>query len=380
MKASYSSVESPSKYNLRHTLLTFDGVTTPQKRVVIAPLAWGLGHATRCIPVVEELLKMKHEVFAVLTPSQQAVFEKHFGKRIGYVTFNEQPIHYRYSFAVAMVIQLRRFVRQIKQEERLAEQLVEQLKPDLLISDNRYGFRHTSVRSIFIGHQLQLRAGLLSGIATKINHTLIQRFDRLWIPDNENDPRLAGKLAHGKKPNRPITYVGWLSRLKPTKATTPRYDVLFLLSGPEPQRTALEEILLECLTLEKLKIIALRGLPESEELPGEMNHVKWMNHASASETAKIIAESRVVICRSGYSSLMDLAAVGRKALLIPTPGQTEQEYLARYFRDKFGFETARQNQPEAIRKTLIACLEKDNSWDIAPQNRLKAAIESALND
>lgn len=350
------------------------------KRVIIAPLAWGLGHATRCIPVVEALLKMKHEVFAVLTPPQQAIFEEHFGQRIGYVTYKEQPIHYRYSFAWAMVMQLRRFIRQIKQEERLAEQLVKELTPDLLISDNRYGFRHTAVRSIFIGHQLQLRAGILSAIATKINHTLIDRFDRLWVPDNESEHCLAGTLAHGKKPKLPITYIGWLSRLTQIKPTTTRYDVLFIVSGPEPQRSIFEDAVLQSLAPGNFKTCVLRGLPGYSELPGRRKHVQWMNHASSLETANLIAQSRVVICRSGYSTLMDLAASGRKALLVPTPGQTEQEYLAGFFHKEFDFETARQNQPEKILKKVLSYIENDNRWEVPLKNCLNEAIVSALKD
>jgi len=347
------------------------------KRVLIAPLAWGLGHATRCIPVVEKLLQRNCEVFAVLTPPQQVVYEQHFGKRIGYVSFNEKPVHYRYSFAVSMVLQLRRFVRQIRQEEQLAEQLVDKLQPDLIISDNRFGFRHGDVRSVIISHQLQLRAGIWSAFANKINHTLLNRFDDLWVPDNENPPGLSGKLSHGNKPGVRLTYIGPLSRLKPS-TQKPQYDLLLLLSGPEPQRSMLEEKLLTALLPENWKLAVVRGLPEEEETPGDLENVQWHNHLNSDALSQIIAQSRAIICRSGYSTLIDLAAVNRRAILIPTPGQTEQEYLAAHFQKEFGFTILKQQKIQTIADVVKSEMAQEKPFEFPIENRLDQALDSVL--
>jgi len=349
------------------------------KRVLIAPLAWGLGHATRCIPVVEKLLQRNCEVFAVLTPPQQAVYEQHFGKRIGYVSFNEKPVHYRYSFAVSMVLQLRRFVRQMKQEEQLAEQLVDKLQPDLIISDNRFGFRHGDVRSVIISHQLQLRAGIWSALANKINHTLLNRFDDLWVPDSQNSPGLSGKLSHGNKPDVAANYIGPVSRLKPMKGKL-QYDLLILLSGPEPQRSLLEEKLLTALLPEKLKLAVVRGLPGEEETPGDFENVSWHNHLNSDALSQVIAQSRTIICRSGYSTLMDLAAVNRRAILIPTPGQTEQEYLAAHFQKEFGFNVLKQKHIPTIPDVVKKEIEDEKAFEFSGNHTINEVLDSVIKN
>lgn len=327
------------------------------KRILIAPLNWGLGHATRCIPIVAQLLQMKHQVFAVLTPVQQVVFEEHFGNKIGYVKLNEAAVHYKYSFAVSMVLQMPRFISQRRYEEQLAGQLIEKIKPDLIISDNRFGFRSFDVPSVIISHQLQLRAGLLSFVANKINHSLMNRFDAVWVPDYEKAPGLTGVLSHGKKPGVPVHYLSALSRLKPEAAKTEsfKYDLLLLLSGPEPQRTLFEEKLLEVIVRSELKVAVVRGLPEEQNDLNKQqssNEFVWFNHLKTDKLNELIAQSKNIICRSGYSTLMDLVVLNRTAILVPTPGQTEQAYLAKHFEIQFGFATLKQNQLKKLPQLL----------------------------
>jgi len=339
------------------------------KRILIAPLNWGLGHATRCIPLVEQLLQLKHQVFAVLTPAQLVLFEAHFGNKIGYVKLNEAPVHYKYSFAVSMVLQMPRFISQRRYEEQLAEQLIAKIKPDLIISDNRFGFRSFDVPSVIISHQLQLRAGVLSFAANKLNHSLLNRFDAVWVPDYETAPGLSGMLSHGKKPGVPVHYLGPLSRLKPTKSitTSQPYDLLALLSGPEPQRSIFEEKLLEVLFGSGLKVAIVRGLPEEQEdlnskesHDKNQNNIVWFNHLNAINLSELISQSKNIICRSGYSTLMDLAVLNRSAILVPTPGQTEQEYLAKHFEKQFGFVRLKQNQLKKLPQ-LLKSLPNENA-------------------
>lgn len=332
-------------------------MASSDKRILIAPLNWGLGHATRCIPLVAKLLQMKHQVFAVLTPVQQVVFEEHFGNKIGYVKLNEAAVHYKFSFAVSMVLQMPRFISQRRYEEKLAEQLIAKIKPDLIISDNRFGFRSFDVPSVIISHQLQLRAGLLSFVANKINHSLMNRFDAVWVPDYETSPGLSGLLSHGKKPIVPVHYLGALSRLKPdtAKPVNFKFDLLLLLSGPEPQRTLFEEKLLEVLVGSGLKVAVVRGLPEEQNELNKhpsLNEFVWFNHLNAINLNELISQSKNIICRSGYSTLMDLAVLNRTAILVPTPGQTEQEYLAKHFEKQFEFGRMKQNQLKKLPQLL----------------------------
>src|SRR5690606_18083722 len=170
-----------------------------QKRVIIAPLAWGLGHATRCIPVVRELLKLNCAVWAVLTPPQKALYEPEFGSKINYIPLDEPLIDYEQSFMLAMVRQLPKFSAQMRRESSLVEWMTNIMQPNLIISDNRYGFRSAQVRSVIITHQLQLRAGLLSSPVNVFVQTFLKRFDAVWVPDAEHTPNFSGRLSHGKK-------------------------------------------------------------------------------------------------------------------------------------------------------------------------------------
>ncbi len=323
------------------------------KRVIIAPLAWGLGHATRCIPIVHELLKLRCQVWAVLTAELQALYQPVFGKRIEYIPFDEVPVHYRQSFALAMLRQLPRFSAQMKRESSLADWLTEKLNPDLIISDNRYGFRSTMVKSVLITHQLQLRAGLLSIPANAVVHSLINRFDTVWVPDVASEPNLSGKLGHGKKLKLPVEYLGPLSRFgTAAHKKNPVYDWLAILSGPEPERSNFEDLLISSAHSLQLKLAIVAGQPEAEN--GEESHrdIARFSHLNDNELLKLIGSSRAIVCRSGYSTLCDLAAIGKKALLVPTPGQTEQNYLARHFARSFGFAVCKQNNRKGLLRAL----------------------------
>jgi predicted glycosyltransferase len=151
------------------------------------------------------------------------------------------------------------------------------------------------------------------------------------VPDAKGTLNLAGELSHPiKLPKTPVTYLGLLSRFE-IKETEAKYDVCIILSGPEPQRTIFEKIILKDLFNLQDKIILVRGLPGAapfQKLPNSSVVIK--NHLPSGELNEIIQQSKFVICRSGYSSVMDLAKLQKRALLVPTPAQTEQEYLARY--------------------------------------------------
>lgn len=351
-----------------------------QKRVIVAPLAWGLGHATRCIPVVRELLKMNCAVWAVLTTEQKALYEKEFGKRIQYIPFEEPRVDYRHSFAMAMVRQLPQLSAQIKRESSLADWLSTKLQPDLIISDNRYGFYSSNTPSVIISHQLQIRAGLLSGVVNSFLYPFLKRFDSIWVPDTEGEPNLSGKLSHGKRPEQTISYPGPLSRLSTTSSADIRYDWLALLSGPEPERSKLEDLLTEAAINLDLKMVLLAGQPESGSAPQTAGKITRYPHVDDRTLMKLAAESAGIVCRSGYSTLCDLWAMKRKALLIPTPGQTEQLYLAKHFTSKFGFRTVSQRNINGLLRELKNPQPYTERFEVELSNHWKGLLQKVLGN
>jgi UDP-N-acetylglucosamine transferase subunit ALG13 len=187
--------------------------------------------------------------------------------------------------------------------------------------------------SVFMGHQLQIKTGL--GIATdavlrRLNYRYLHHFSACWVPDYQQAPGLAGALSHPLQlPEFPLHYLGPLSRFHETGQPPGDY-LLFLLSGPEPQRTLLENIFLRELEQYKGKAILVRGLPEEKNAWADRPNLQFFNHLGAKQLEEKIAGASLVIARSGYSTIMDLAVMRKKGILIPTPGQTEQEYLAKH--------------------------------------------------
>jgi uncharacterized protein (TIGR00661 family) len=202
---------------------------------------------------------------------------------------------------------------------------------DLLISDNRYGLHTKKIPSVFITHQLRVQTGsgkLSDDLIQTILYRKINKFTQCWIPDEEsNNINIAGLLSHPiKKPNR-YKYIGPLSRLNVNNVTQGN-TILVLLSGPEPQRTMLENILLEQLHDSTEKIIFVRGLPLETKKMSVSQNIQIENYMDSKTLIGVMKEAEMVVCRAGYSSIMDLLKLNKKALIIPTPGQTEQEYLA----------------------------------------------------
>jgi len=214
----------------------------------------------------------------------------------------------------------------IRSENKAAKQIADSIKPDLIISDSRFGFKHSDIPSYIISHQLSLHftSPLIRFIANKVNTRLLNSFDKCLVPDNESN--LSGKLSHNSTIRNQIK-IGPLSRMKKYEQKI-KYDVAVILSGPEPARTKLETSLFHELGSSKLKVIAVRGTSTRYEGPGYMFDI--INRAKSTLINDILMSSKLVISRSGYSSIMDYFATDIQAILIPTPGQPEQEYLAHH--------------------------------------------------
>jgi predicted glycosyltransferase len=164
---------------------------------------------------------------------------------------------------------------------------------------------------------------------------MLEPFDQIWVPDFAATPNLSGALSHNVDLKNKLFFIGPLSRFDGLAKGSDSISLLIILSGQEPQRTELENIVLSQITDDMQSVVLVRGLPNrSEVMKVEQQNLKVYNHLPAQELERLIADSSIVLCRSGYSSIMDMAAMGKQVLLIPTPGQTEQEYLANYLSGK----------------------------------------------
>jgi hypothetical protein len=261
-----------------------------------------------------------------------------------------------------MLAQAPAIFQTIKDEHAWLDAMIEEQQIDLVISDNRYGLYSKKIPCVLITHQLTIKMPFawLELHVQKIHYSLINRFHTCWVPDSKGTLNLGGDLSHPMKmPTIPVKWIGLLSRFAPSKSAqtevqtnndpTPSfaYQYCFLLSGPEPQRTLLETIILNNIKDLAEPMVLVRGLPSSQNistntskhtekpispnpLPASIpQQLKVYPHLPAAELAQVILSSEWIICRSGYSTLMDLAALRKNAILIPTPGQTEQEYLAK---------------------------------------------------
>lgn len=309
------------------------------KIIFIAPIDWGLGHATRDIPLIR-LLSKNNKVIIGVTKNNAQLFENYFPElqKINLPSYN---IRYSKFFPVWLKIlfQFPKINAAISAEKKCLEKIISENKIDIVISDNRFGLHNKHTQSIFITHQLQIKAPFFSSLATKINHNYIHQFDEVWVPDYEDkNLRLSGELSNSKGIKIPVKYIEPQSALKDLKANNndiEKYDYLILLSGTEPQRSILENVLLGKFKNTDKKIVLIRG--SERKLKIKNFKLKIIDFTNGTELKKLILGAETVICRSGYSTLMDLHLLEKKNLiLIPTRGQTEQEYLAKYWKENFG--------------------------------------------
>jgi uncharacterized protein (TIGR00661 family) len=309
-------------------------------KVLIAPLDWGLGHATRCIPIINELLAAHCEVIIAASGAQNKLLAEEFPslKRVDLPGYNVKFSTKRGLTFLKIVLQIPKILIQIKRESRWLNNILALERPDLVISDNRYGLHQKGICSVFVTHQLQLKTGLgkfTDLILSSIHRKMISRFSICWVPDFPGEASLAGEMSGPSKlPSMPIRYIGILSRFKESCKEAVVNEILVILSGPEPQRSILENKILAALTELNKTAIILRGIPEANSLPLVAPSITMYNHLSSAEFQRIICQSALVISRSGYSTIMDLARLGKKSILIPTPGQGEQEWLGKHLAEK----------------------------------------------
>ena len=310
------------------------------QRILVVPLDWGLGHATRCIPVIYELLRNECEVWLAGEGDQEILLKNEF-PNLPFLPLKGYRVRYgrsRIDLLWSVFFQIFGILKTIREENNWLKKAVTEFHFDAVIADNRYGLYHSSVASVFITHQLTIKTPFgkwSEHFLKKINYRFINRFTECWIPDEEKENVLAGELSHpDKMPAIPVYYTGILSRFKKKNIQEKKNHLFISLSGPEPQRTLLENKIINDISQYNGTACIVRGLPGALTFIPSTNDIRFYNHLPAEEFNKEMEMADYVISRSGYSTVMDIVTLGKKSILIPTPGQTEQEYLAKYLTQK----------------------------------------------
>ncbi len=301
-----------------------------KKRILVAPLNWGLGHATRCIPIINALLEHDFEPITASDGDALALLKKEFPtlKTIELPSYNITYSKKGKDLKFKLLKDSPKLLKAIKAEKKLIKIILKEHQISGIISDNRFGVYNKSVPSVYITHQLNVLSGISTWFSSKMHQKIIRKFDECWIPDFKNEPSLSGILGHIKQHNFNVKYIGPLSRFDKIEYETTN-ALLVLLSGPEPQRNILEKKLLEELKGYKGSILFVKGVIESKQTVIKKDNITIYNFMTSTNLEKAINRSKTILSRSGYTTIMDLSKLEKKVFFIPTPGQFEQEYLAK---------------------------------------------------
>ncbi|OQP49367.1 hypothetical protein A4H97_28940 [Niastella yeongjuensis] len=360
--------------------------TKLQKPVVLlSPLDWGLGHTTRCIPIIHELLQQGCTVIIACNSTQKSLLIREF-PQLTYVQLAGYNLKYgkkRWGTIVRIILQTPKILIKINNENNWLNIFLKSQPVDIIISDNRFGLYARHVHSIFITHQLYIKTGLgkfTDRLVQWLNYRRIIRFTACWVPDRQGDKSLGGRLSNpATLPAIPVQYLGGLSRFNACPHTTNSIHLLVILSGPEPQRSIFEKLLLRQLEQQRGKIVLVRGLPGAGEEVQVKNELIIYNHVPAAVLNNLMCNAALVISRSGYTTVMDLLKLGKKSILVPTPGQAEQEYVATHLHTAQLAYTLSQAHFN-LQKALTAANEfkyKVSPW---PMEEYKKAIKDSIEE
>jgi uncharacterized protein (TIGR00661 family) len=337
---------------------------TPLSRpsVLISPLDWGLGHATRCIPIISHLLSLDCTVYIAASGNGYILLKKEFPSAV-ILRINSYKIRYsrkKIWLPVILFFQLPGIIFSIFKEKLWLQSIIKKYRIHAVISDNRFGLYNAKIPSVYITHQLYIKTGnkFSDYAANRFHNFFIKKYSFCWVPDVEKDG-LAGELSHPQKIPSHVLYIGPLSRFEKIPEIHKKYDIVISISGPEPQRTIFEKIVLAQIKETTHQILLVRGLPgEKKRISANNNNVHCINHLPAVELNLAFQQAEIIISRCGYTTVMDLAKLGKKAVLVPTPGQTEQEYLATYLMNKKLFYAVDQDK-FSLESALSAFTSKD---------------------
>ncbi|HMO40495.1 MAG TPA: glycosyltransferase [Saprospiraceae bacterium] len=314
-------------------------------KILVAILDWGLGHATRCIPLIHTLLAQGATVIPASNGRARALLQAEFP----HLTIEQLPayrIRYAYKNMYFNIgVQMPGIAATIRQEYQALKKLIAQHQINGVISDNRFGCYSPYVPCVFITHQVQIQVpnARLQQIVNTANHHYIHHFSACWIPDLPGEASLSGSLSEHGRLRIPVRHLGVLSRMQPMEVPAV-HDCAIVLSGPEPQRSRLEDMLIAQAKTLPQRSLVVQGQTEAYRHWQAADNVEIISFLTGAALNRAMAAARSIVCRSGYSSIMDLAMLGKKAILIPTPGQTEQHYLAQRFHEQRIFYRQWQHQ------------------------------------
>ncbi|MDT0554169.1 glycosyltransferase [Urechidicola vernalis] len=298
--------------------------------ILVAPLNWGLGHATRCIPIIIQLQNQGFNPILASDGDSLLMLQKEF-PLLDSINLPSYGISYPKNgtfLKLKLLIRLPKVIKTIIKEKQVVSQLIRDKNIIGVISDNRIGVRNKGIPSIYITHQINVLAGIFTFFTSRVHQYYMKKFDECWVPDVAGEFGISGLLSKNES-NRKIRKIGLLSRLKKRKIEI-KYDLLILLSGIEPQRSQLENKLIEEVKNFNGSALFVRGSINSETSFKDSKKIIYKNFLKSDELEKAIAQSKIVLARSGYSTIMDLAIMSKRAFFIPTKGQNEQEYLAKH--------------------------------------------------
>lgn len=337
-------------------------MSATNKIVLVAALNWGLGHASRTIPMIHYLIKNCAEVILASDGDALLLLQKEFpnlkaielpGYNISYKTNN---------MAANILPQIPKILKTIQKERKIIAASIKKHKINVLISDNRYGVYHQSVPSVIICHQINLQGTnwWTSRILNMMHYRFLNKFNEIWVPDASGKKSISGLLSSNEKLKN-VRYLGVISRMQ-RKELEQKHKLVVVLSGPEPQRSYLEEKILHQLEGIKGKVVLVRGTTKGKELQKAPNNISIRDLETTQSLNQLMIEAETILCRSGYSSLMDIAYLQHNsAILVPTPGQTEQEYLAKNLKDKKYFYS--QSQKEFDLKIALQEVKKYKGFE-----------------
>ena len=356
-----------------------------RKTILFCPLDWGLGHASRDIFIIHKLLDS--EKYKIIIGADNAPYHllKSEFPDLQFLRFPSFSIRYsgRFFLSTKVILQVPKILHWIHKEHRMLKSIISQQEVDIVISDNRYGLWNKNIHSVIISHQIKIflpaRMKWFEPLLNLKIKKWLKKFDQCWVPDMEGENNLAGKLSHPEKPPLNLRYIGLLSRFQLTRnqknsKPTKKNEVLVILSGPEPQRSILEKKLIRHFRKKETSVLIVRGIPWQKKGQTIYGNISLVSHLPSDLLYSYISMAKYVICRAGYSSIMDLTILNKPAILIPTPGQTEQEYLAQSLHSRKFFYRLEQKNLD-FEKAFSEISEYHPTLKTAASDFLDQAIE-----
>lgn len=320
--------------------------------ILICPLEWGLGHAARSIPIAATLKKMNHNVMIAAGEEHLSLFQEELpgltlipfpGFKPGYSRYLPQYL--------ILLLQIPILVYHILNEHSRLKGIIDRYSVDIVISDNRFGLWNNKVRTAYITHMPHIPFPapfrFLEPIGVLFHRYIIRKYSVCFIPDLPGEVNLTGRLTHNDTLPENVRFIGILSRFTGNrKASSNDHEKLnhftVILSGPEPQKTLFKEKVLCILENVGRPVYFLEGKPGMGNRTVRSGNFTFISHLPAQEMGSLIEASEKIITRAGYSTIMELVSLNKSALLVPTPGQTEQEYLASSLSSKRWFSFCKQ--------------------------------------